>query len=163
MKKIETKISSYIFIILLSLVTSIFYSDNTYYLGVKYITTFRAIDIMYSLLFTFLFFKVFLDNYYFYVLNRKNIITRIGRKKYNVYILKKIIKNSSILLFINLIIDLILIHKINFIYTFLNVFITTIFIIFLPKRKEYDYELLVILILGIMLKVLIYWLAFYSG
>ena len=68
MKEIIKKQNSYIFIIILSFISKINYTDNIYYLGVKYITTFRAIDIMYSIIFTFLFFKVFLDNYYYYVL-----------------------------------------------------------------------------------------------
>ena len=87
MKEIIKKQNSYIFIIILSFISKINYTDNIYYLGIKYITTFRAIDIMYSIIFTFLFFKVFIDNYYFYVLNRNNIISRIGRKNYNTYII----------------------------------------------------------------------------
>ena len=69
--KIKIRKSSYLFILLLTIATKTLFSESDYFSGVKYITTFRALDIMYSILFTFLFFKVFFDNYYFYVLNRK--------------------------------------------------------------------------------------------
>ena len=121
MKEIIKKQNSYIFIIILSFISKINYTDNIYYLGVKYITTFRAIDIMYSIIFTFLFFKVFLDNYYYYVLNRNNIIVRIGRKNYNIYILKKILLNSVLLFIINIISDFIMIGTTNFMYILINI------------------------------------------
>ena len=156
MKEIIKKQNSYIFIIILSFISKINYTDNIYYLGVKYITTFRAIDIMYSIIFTFLFFKVFLDNYYYYVLNRNNIIVRIGKSKYNIYILKKILLNSILLFFINIISDFIMIGTTNFMYILINIILTTLLVSILPKKKEYDYELVVIMIISILTKLLVY-------
>ena len=156
MKEIIKKQNSYIFIIILSFISKINYTDNIYYLGVKYITTFRAIDIMYSIIFTFLFFKVFIDNYYFYVLNRNNIIVRIGRKNYNIYILKKILLNSVLLFIINIISDFIMIGTTNFMYILINIILTTLLVSILPKKKEYDYELVVIMIISILTKLLVY-------
>ena len=156
MKEIIKKQNSYIFIIILSFISKINYTDNIYYLGVKYITTFRAIDIMYSIIFTFLFFKVFLDNYYYYVLNRNNIIVRIGRKNYNIYILKKILLNSVLLFIINIISDFIMIGTTNFMYILINIIFTTLLVSILPKKKEYDYELVVIMIISILTKLLVY-------
>ncbi len=156
MKEIIKKQNSYIFIIILSFISKINYTDNIYYLGVKYITTFRAIDIMYSIIFTFLFFKVFLDNYYYYVLNRNNIIVRIGRKNYNIYILKKILLNSVLLFIINIISDFIMIGTTNFMYILINIILTTLLVSILPKKKEYDYELVVIMIISILTKLLVY-------
>ena len=156
MKEIIKKQNSYIFIIILSFISKINYTDNIYYLGVKYITTFRAIDVMYSIIFTFLFFKVFLDNYYYYVLNRNNIIVRIGRKNYNIYILKKILLNSVLLFIINIISDFIMIGTTNFMYILINIILTTLLVSILPKKKEYDYELVVIMIISILTKLLVY-------
>lgn len=157
MIKIIKKNSSYIFIILLSIMLYLMRTDTVYFIGVKYITTFLALDIMFSITFTFLFFKVYLDNYYYHVLNRNNIIIRLGKRKYNIYIIKKILTNSFILFIINMIIDYILIRNINFIYLIINICITTALMIILPKKKEYNYELLILIIIMLVIKLITYY------
>lgn len=156
MIKRTKKYYNYIFLILLSVALFFMRPSSTYYFGVKYITTFMTLDIMFSILFTFIFFKIYLDNYYNYVLCRNNIITRLGIKKYNLYIIKKVIINSVFLLFTNCLIDFILIGSINIIYLLCNVIVTTILIIILPKKKEYNYELLILLLIVVLMKLLMY-------
>ncbi len=155
--KIKIRKSSYLFILLLTIATKTLFSESDYFSGVKYITTFRALDIMYSILFTFLFFKVFFDNYYFYVLNRKNIIIRIGRKKYNLYIIKNIIINSSILFVFNSFIDFVLMGRLYLAYLICNILATTLVVILLPKRKEYENEMLIVITLIMLIKLVVYW------
>ena len=155
--KIKIRKSSYLFILLLTIATKTLFSESDYFSGVKYITTFRALDIMYSILFTFLFFKVFFDNYYFYVLNRKNIIIRIGRKKYNLYIIKNIIINSSILFVFNSFIDFVLMGRLYLAYQICNILATTLVVILLPKRKEYENEMLIVITLIMLIKLVVYW------
>ena len=101
MRRLLKRQSSYLFLIIISIIIRLFYSDDIFYFGVKYITSFRAIDMMISILFTFSLFKVYLDNYYYMVLNRINIITRIGVRKYNLLIIKILLLHSFLIIFIN--------------------------------------------------------------
>ena len=80
MKKLR-KLSNYVLLILLSIGTFSYYRDDMFYFGVKYLSSLRAFDMMFSLMFSFVVFKVFLDNYYYMVLNKINIISRVGRFK----------------------------------------------------------------------------------
>lgn len=155
--KIKIRKSSYLYMLLLTIATKISFSESAYFSGVKYIITFRALDLMYSILFTFLFFKVFFDNYYFHVLNRKNIITRIGRKKYNLYIIKKIVINAGILFVFNAFIDFVLMGRLYLAYLICNILVTTLAVILLPKRKEYEYEMLIVITLIMVIKFIVYW------
>lgn len=153
MMKMIKKYNNYIFIILLSIGIILHYSDNTFYFGVKYLTTSRVFDMMISILFSFFTFKIYLDNYYYMVLNKNNIISRVGRKKYNYIILKILGIHTIILLFINYVIDFILTRKISFLLNFFNVTFSVFIVILLPKRKEYDNEFLIIIILSIIIKL----------
>ena len=152
-KKILKNISNYFFLILFNLALFLIYQDTNNYLTVKYITTNKSMDIMISIIFTFLLFKLYFDSYYYIVINRYNIITRIGRKNYNLLILKQLLIPSIIFFIINFLTDYILIGKINIIYIMINILFAIACVITLPKKKEYNNEFLIVLILFILIKV----------
>ena len=152
-KKILKNSSNYFFRILFNLALFLIYQDTNNYMTVKYITTNKSMDIMISIIFTFLLLKLYFDSYYYIVLNRYNIITRIGRKKYNLLILKQLLIPSIIFFIINLISDYILIGNINIIYIIINILFAIACVIALPKKKEYNNEFLIVLILLIIIKV----------
>lgn len=145
---------SYIFFVLFSIAIFMYYKQTEYYMVVKYITTFRAIDIMASILFTFILFKLYFDSYYYIILNRYNIITRLGRKKYILLIMKQIFIPSLIFFTLNIILDFILTGTVNIIYILINMIFTTICVIVLPKRKEYNNEFLIVLGIFILIKII---------
>lgn len=148
------KQSNYFFIFLLSVAIMLYYKDNTFYYGVKYLTSSRVFDMMISILFSFFTFKIYLDNYYYMVLNKNNIISRVGRRKYNYIILKILGIHTIILLFINYVIDFILTGKIMILLNLFNVIISVFIVMVLPKRKEYDNEFLIIIVLSIIIKLI---------
>ncbi len=152
-KKILKNSSNYFFLILFNLALFLIYQDTNNYLTVKYITTNKSMDIMISIIFTFLLFKLYFDSYYYIVINRYNIITRIGRKNYNLLILKQLLIPSIIFFIINFLTDYILIGKINIIYIMINILFAIACVITLPKKKEYNNEFLIVLILFILIKV----------
>lgn len=152
-KKILKNSSNYFFLILFNLALFLIYQDTNNYLTVKYITTNKSMDIMISIIFTFLLFKLYFDSYYYIVINRYNIITRIGRKNYNLLILKQLLISSIIFFIINFLTDYILIGKINIIYIMINILFAIACVITLPKKKEYNNEFLIVLILFILIKV----------
>lgn len=152
-KKILKNSSNYFFLILFNLALFLIYQDTNNYLTVKYITTNKSMDIMISIIFTFLLFKLYFNSYYYIVLNRYNIITRIGRKKYNLLILKQLLIPSIIFFIINFLTDYILIGSINIIYIIINILFAITCVIALPKKKEYNNEFLIVLILFILIKV----------
>ncbi len=152
-KKILKNSSNYFFLILFNLALFLIYQDTNNYLTVKYITTNKSMDIMISIIFTFLLFKLYFDSYYYIVINRYNIITRIGRKNYNLLILKQLLIPSIIFFIINFLTDYILIGKINIIYIMINILFAITCVIALPKKKEYNNELLIVLILFILIKI----------
>lgn len=145
---------SYIFFVLFSIAIFMYYKQTEYYMVVKYITTFRAIDIMASILFTFILFKLYFDSYYYIILNRYNIITRLGRKKYILLIMKQIFIPSLIFFTLNIILDFILTGAVNIIYILINMIFTIICVIVLPKRKEYNNEFLIVLGIFILIKII---------
>ena len=145
---------SYIFFVLFSIAIFMYYKQTEYYMVVKYITTFRAIDIMASILFTFILFKLYFDSYYYIILNRYNIITRLGRKKYILLIMKQIFIPSLIFFTLNIILDFILTGTVNIIYILINMIFTIICVIVLPKRKEYNNEFLIVLGIFILIKII---------
>ena len=152
-KKILKNSSNYFFLIIFNLALFLIYQDTNNYLTVKYITTNKSMDIMISIIFTFLLFKLYFDSYYYIVINRYNIITRIGRKNYNLLILKQLLIPSIIFFIINFLTDYILIGKINIIYIMINILFAIACVITLPKKKEYNNEFLIVLILFILIKV----------
>lgn len=152
-KKILKNSSNYFFLILFNLALFLIYQDTNNYLTVKYITTNKSMDIMISIIFTFLLFKLYFDSYYYIVINRYNIITRIGRKNYNLLILKQLLIPSIIFFIINFLTDYILIGKINIIYIMINILFAIACVTTLPKKKEYNNEFLIVLILFILIKV----------
>ena len=152
-KKILKNSSNYLFLIIFNLALFLIYQDTNNYLTVKYIITNKSMDIMISIIFTFLFLKLYFDSYYYIVLNRNNIITRIGRKKYNLLILKQLLIPSIIFFIINFLTDYILIGSINIIYIIINILFAIACVITLPKKKEYNNEFLIVLILFILIKV----------
>lgn len=145
---------NYIFFVLFSIAIFMYYKQTEYYMVVKYITTFRAIDIMASILFTFILFKLYFDSYYYIILNRYNIITRLGRKKYILLIMKQIFIPSLIFFTLNIILDFILTGAVNIIYILINMIFTIICVIVLPKRKEYNNEFLIVLGIFILIKII---------
>ena len=152
-KKILKNSSNYFFLILFNLALFLIYQDTNNYMTVKYITTNKSMDIMISIIFTFLLLKLYFDSYYYIVLNRNNIITRIGRKKYNLLILKQLLIPSIIFFIINFLTDYILIGSVNIIYIIINNLFAIACVIALPKKKEYNNEFLIILILFILIKI----------
>ena len=152
-KKILKNSSNYLFLIIFNLALFLIYQDTNNYMTVKYITSNKSMDIMISIIFTFLLLKLYFDSYYYIVLNRNNIITRIGRKKYNLLILKQLLLPSIIFFIINLISDYILIGSINIVYIIINILFAITCVIALPKKKEYNNELLIVLILFILIKI----------
>lgn len=152
-KKILKSSSNYFFLIIFNLALFLIYQDTNNYMTVKYIITNKSMDIMISIIFTFLLLKLYFDSYYYIVLNRNNIITRIGRKKYNLLILKQLLLPSIIFFIINLISDYILIGSINIVYIIINILFAITCVIALPKKKEYNNELLIVLILFILIKM----------
>ena len=152
-KKILKISSNYVFIIIFNLALFFIYQDANNYITVKYITTNNPIDSMISIIFTFLFLKLYFDSYYYIVLNRNNIITRIGRKKYNLLILKQILLPSIIFFTINVLSDYILIKSVNIIYIIINIIFTITCVILLPKRKEYNNEFLIVLLIFMLIKI----------
>ena len=155
-KKILKNSSNYLFLIIFNLALFLIYQDTNNYLTVKYIITNKSMDIMISIIFTFLLLKLYFDSYYYIVLNRNNIITRIGRKKYNLLILKQLLIPSIIFFIINLISDYILIGSINIVYIIINILFAITCVIALPKKKEYNNELLIVLILFILIKIVFF-------
>lgn len=145
---------NYIFFVLFSIATFMYYKQTEYYMVVKYITTFRAIDIMASILFTFILFKLYFDSYYYIILNRYNIITRLGRKKYILLIMKQIFIPSLIFFTLNIILDFILTGTVNIIYILINMIFTIICVIVLPKRREYNNEFVIVLGIFILIKII---------
>ena len=152
-KKILKNSSNYFFLILFNLTLFLIYQDTNNYMTVKYITTNKSMDIMISIIFTFLLLKLYFDSYYYIVLNRYNIITRIGRKKYNLLILKQLLIPSIIFFIINFLTDYILIGSVNIIYIIINNLFAIACVIALPKKKEYNNEFLIVLILFILIKI----------
>lgn len=153
MKKLK-KLSNYVLLILLSIGTFAYYRDDMFYFGVKYLSSLRAFDMMFSLMFSFVVFKVFLDNYYYMVLNKINIISRVGRFKYNIIILRILLFHTFLLIFFNTILDFILIGKIKIMLIIFNVILSALIIILLPKRKEYNNEFLMILVISLIIKLI---------
>ena len=145
---------NYIFFVLFSIATFMYYKQTEYYMVVKYITTFRAIDIISSILFTFILFKLYFDSYYYIILNRYNIITRLGRKKYILLIMKQIFIPSLIFFTLNIILDFILTGTVNIIYILINMIFTIICVIVLPKRREYNNEFVIVLGIFILIKII---------
>ena len=152
-KKILKNSSNYFFLILFNLALFLIYQDTNNYLTVKYITTNKSMDIMISIIFTFLLFKLYFDSYYYIVINRYNIITRIWRKNYNLLILKQLLIPSIIFFIINFLTDYILIGSVNIIYIIINNLFAIACVIALPKKKEYNNEFLIVLILFILIKI----------
>ena len=152
-KKILKISSNYVFILIFNLALFFIYQDANNYITVKYITTNNPIDIMISIIFTFLFLKLYFDSYYYIVLNRNNIITRIGRKKYNLLILKQLLLPSIIFFTINVLSDYILIKSVNVIYIIINILFTITCVVLLPKRKEYNNEFLIVLLIFMLIKI----------
>lgn len=152
-KKILKSSSNYFFLIIFNLALFLIYQDTNNYMTVKYIITNKSMDIMISIIFTFLLLKLYFDSYYYIVLNRNNIITRIGRKKYNLLILKQLLLPSIIFFIINFLTDYILIGSINIVYIIINILFAITCVIALPKKKEYNNELLIVLILFILIKM----------
>ena len=152
-KKILKNSSNYFFLIIFNLALFLIYQDTNNYMTVKYITTNKSMDIMISIIFTFLFLKLYFDSYYYIVLNRNNIITRIGRKKYNLLILKQLLLPSIIFFIINLISDYILIGSINIVYIIINILFAITCVTALKKKKEYNNEFLIVLIIFILIKI----------
>ena len=152
-KKILKNSSNYFFLIIFNLALFLIYQDTNNYMTVKYITTNKSMDIMISIIFTFLFLKLYFDSYYYIVLNRNNIITRIGRKKYNLLILKQLLLPSIIFFIINLISDYILIGSINIVYIIINILFAITCVTALPKKKEYNNKFLIVLIIFILIKI----------
>ena len=152
-KKILKNSSNYFFLILFNLALFLIYQDTNNYMTVKYITTNKSMDIMISIIFTFLLLKLYFDSYYYIVLNRNNIITRIGRKKYNLLILKQLLLPSIIFFTINVLSDYILIKSVNIIYIIINIIFTINCVILLPKRKEYNNEFLIVLLIFMLMKI----------
>lgn len=153
MKKIK-KQGNYILLVLLSAGTLAYYKDSTFYFGVKYLTSSGVFDMMFSLMFSFIVFKVFLDNYYYMVLNKMNIITRVGNFQYNLIILKVLFLHSFFLILLNIILDLILIGKIKIMLILFNVILSALTIIVLPKKKEYNNEFLLIIVISLIIKLI---------
>ena len=152
-KKILKNSSNYFFLILFNLTLFLIYQDTNNYMTVKYITTNKSMDIMISIIFTFLLLKLYFDSYYYIVINRYNIITRIGRKNYNLLILKQLLIPSIIFFIINFLTDYILIGSVNIIYIIINNLFAIACVIALPKKKEYNNEFLIVLILFILIKI----------
>ncbi|MCI6899489.1 MAG: hypothetical protein MR846_02725 [Tenericutes bacterium] len=150
------KLSNYILLIILNIVTYLTYNENNYFFITKYLTTTRPVDIMFGILFNYLYLKIYLDNYYYYVLNRNNIIIRLGKKKYNLYIIKKILLNTVLIVFLNIISDLILTQSINFIHLAINSLLILFSVIILPKKKTYTNELIITLAITTLIKVVLY-------
>ena len=153
MKKLR-KLSNYVLLILLSIGTFSYYREDKFYFGVKYLSSLRAFDMMFSLMFSFVVFKVFLDNYYYMVLNKINIISRVGRFKYNTIILRILLFHTFLLIFFNIILDFILIGKIKIMLIIFNVILSALIIVLLPKRKEYNNEFLIILVISLIIKLI---------
>lgn len=154
MMKIIKKQISYIFLVLLSFGTLLYYNDEKFYFGVKYLTSSRVFDMMFSLMFSFVVFKVFLDNYYYMVLNKINIITRIGKFKYYLIILRILFLHTFLLIFLNIILDFLLIGRIKIMLILFNIIFSALIIILLPKRKEYNNEFLIIIVISLILKLI---------
>ena len=112
MKRIQKK-TNYLLIIILSIVLNSFYHNEIFYNGIKYLTSTRAIDLMFSILFTFLTFKIYIDEYYYIVLNRNNIITRLKKKEYYKLIINILLKSTITLFIVNIIVDFLLVRNIN--------------------------------------------------
>ncbi len=155
-KKILKNGSNYFFLILFNLTLFLIYQETNNYMTVKYITTNKSMDIMISIIFTFLLLKLYFDSYYYIVLNRNNIITRIGRKKYNLLILKQLLIPSIIFFIINFLTDYILIGSINIVYIIINILFAVACVIALPKKKEYNNEFLIVLTLFILIKIVFF-------
>ena len=96
----------------------------------------------------------YFDSYYYIILNRYNIITRLGRKKYILLIMKQIFIPSLIFFTLNIILDFILTGTVNIIYILINMIFTIICVIVLPKRKEYNNEFLIVLGIFILIKII---------
>lgn len=151
------KLYSYLFIIVLSVMLFLFYQKDIYYYDtIKYLTTTRSIDIMFSILFVYLFLQCLLDGYYFHLLNRNHIIIRYGRRRYFFYIIKKILFHLFILLILNFNIDYLLTGKINYIYNLINIVLTGIIILILPKQKEYINELLISIVIVFVIRLFLF-------
>lgn len=152
----KSKYSSYLLIIIMSIFNSFYLNGSDFYLGVKYIFGSRVIEIMISILFSFFFLKAFLDSYYYMVVSRNNIITRLGRNKYNLLIIKKLLIPGILVFVINLLCDWILVLEINYYFLFLNVILTIFIVILLPKKKDYDNELLIAIVVIFVIKLILY-------
>jgi len=88
------------------------------------------------------------------VLNKTNIITRVGKLKYNAIILRILLKHTFLLILFNVLIDYLFIGKIELILIVSNIVLSALIVILLPKRKEYDNELLIIVVISLILKLI---------
>lgn len=144
-------------IFLVSFGIYVYYHGNIiFYNGVKYITSTRSIDIMISTVMVTIFYQYFMNSYYYYLLNRNNIIIRVGRKKYTHYIIKKIILSMFLFFLTNLISDFIITRRIDYIYSLLNTLFIGLVVILLPKGKEYNYELMICLLITMILRLVFF-------
>lgn len=144
-------------IFLISFGIYVYYNGSvTFYNGVKYITSTRSIDIMISTVMVTIFYQYFMNSYYYYLLNRNNIIVRVGRIKYAYYIIKKIILSMFLFFLTNLISDFVITKRINCIYNLVNTLFIGLVVILLPKRKEYNYELMICLLITMILRILFF-------
>lgn len=153
-KKIHDK-ANYLLIIILSIVLKTYYQNEFFYNGIKYLTSTRTMDLMFSILFTFLTFKIYIDKYYYIVLNRYNIITRLKKKEYYKLIINILLKNTIALFIINIIVDFLLVKNVNIFLVILSTTFSCFAIIILPKRKEYSNEMIILLFISIVLKLLL--------
>ena len=144
-------------IFLISLGIYVYYNGSViFYNGVKYITSTRSIDIMISTVMVTIFYQYFMNSYYYYLLNRNNIIVRVGRIKYAYYIIKKIILSMFLFFLTNLISDFVITKRIDCIYNLVNTIFIGLVVILLPKRKEYNYELMICLLITMILRILFF-------
>lgn len=155
--KNKSRYKNLFLIIIISLGIWIYYKYNQeYYYIVKYMTTYRSIDIMVSIVISFVFLEYFISSYYYYILNRNNIIIRLKKRKYKIYIAKKVVLSVILFFLVNIFVDFILFQNVNIYFLIFNTIIISITVLTLSKRKEYDYELLILLFLNIIIRLLLF-------
>lgn len=145
-----------IFIILFSIVSYYSYKYTPeFYFCTKYLIGRSSVEPLFSIVYIFLFINYFISGFYNIILNRYNIIVRLGYKKYKQLITKKILIDSIAFIIVNILIDAILFKIINFKFVIINSLLIIVSILFIKKNKDYDRELLILIIIIFIIRFLL--------
>lgn len=126
-----------------------------FYYVTKYLVNYRPSDIMFSIIFIYLFINYFISTFYDYILNRNHIIVRYGYQKYKKMIFNKIMLSVIGFILFNIAFDYIFDMKVMFLPLIFNTVIIVATLLFFPRKREYDMELVIAISTVFIIRLLI--------